>query len=74
MNSTLSTCAGIDVFLEQELEPVGQRLQQPERPDAVRPDAVLHPGRDLPLGQHQVHARRRGCRPATTTIVIKRDQ
>ena len=34
--------AGDDVFLEQELEPVGDRLQQPARPDAVGADAVLH--------------------------------
>ena len=48
--------AGRELLLEEELHAVGHRLAQAEQPDlrqrnahAVRPQAVLHPGRDPPL-------------------------
>ena len=58
MNSTLFDVRRDHLFLEQELQPVGERLQQAERPDAVGPDAVLHPRRELALQQDEVRARR----------------
>ena len=58
------------VFLEDELQPVGQRLAEAEhvlvleerddaeaQPDAVGADAVLHPRGDLALQQDQVRDR-----------------
>jgi hypothetical protein len=30
-----------DVFLDQELDAISDRLQKPERPDAIRPVAIL---------------------------------
>ena len=46
--------AGDDVLLEEHLAAVGDRLEQAERADAVRPEAVLHPRRDPPFEQDQV--------------------
>ena len=43
-----------DDFLEEQLHPVGDRLQQPRRADAVRPQADLHPSDELALPQRQV--------------------
>ncbi len=40
---------GRDVFLEKELNAVGNRLQEPKWADAIRPDAVLHPAQKTPL-------------------------
>jgi hypothetical protein len=48
-------------FLEQQLERVGDRLQQAQRADAVRADADLDPADQLALPQrgvgHQAHQR-----------------
>ena len=47
---------GHQVLFEEELRPVGERLQQPEGSGAVRADAVLHVGDDLALEpDHQHH-------------------
>ena len=43
-----------DVFLEEDLEPVGDRLKHAARTEPIRPDAVLHVGRDLALGVDQI--------------------
>ena len=43
-----------DDFLEDQLEHVGEGLQQPQRADAIGADAHLHPADDLALGQRQV--------------------
>src|SRR4026207_2075543 len=40
--------------VEARLEPVGARRQQPERPDAVGPDADLDPADELSLPQREV--------------------
>ena len=46
------------LFLEDELQTVGQRLQQSQRPDAVGPQPILHPSGDPALEQHQIGRRR----------------
>ena len=55
-----------DVFLERQLQPVGQALQVAARADPVRADPLLHPGDDLALehDREQRHARpaARRCR------------
>ena len=48
-----STLRGVIGSLKSSFEPVGQRLQDPERPGAVRPDPVLHVGDHLALEPHQ---------------------
>ena len=48
---------GDDLFLEDELESVGDGLEQAPGADAVGADAVLRPGGDLALQQHQIGAR-----------------
>ena len=55
-------------FLEDELQTVGQRLQQSQRPDAVRPQPVLHPGGDPALEQHQIG--RRGHQPPIKIAIL----
>ena len=45
---------GQEVFLEEELDAIGERLQQTERTDAARSPAVLHAAEDLTLEQHGV--------------------
>ena len=47
-----------DHFLEHQLEDVGERLQQPERPDPVRADAHLHVADHLALGEASGRRRR----------------
>ena len=42
------------VLLQDHLGAVGQRLEQPEGTDPVRPEPVLREGRDLPLDEDQV--------------------
>ena len=42
---------GDDDLLQDELEEVGEGLQQPEGTDDVRTLAHLHAGPDLPVGQ-----------------------
>ena len=49
-----SAAVGHQVFLHHQLQRVGDRLQQPVRPDAVRTDARLHARRELPLEQRHV--------------------
>src|SRR5207244_10922573 len=46
-----------DDLLEDELEDVGERLQQPERPHAIGPDTDLHPADDLALRERQIRNR-----------------
>ena len=41
---------GDDVFLERQLDAVGEALQQAPRADPVGADALLHPGDDAALG------------------------
>ena len=41
-------------LLEDQLEYVRKRLEQPERPHAVRTDPHLHPADHLALGQREV--------------------
>ena len=43
------------VFLEEQLRAVGERLQDAERTGLVRADAVLHPGDDLALEPDHQH-------------------
>ncbi len=43
-------------LLEEELAAVRERLEQPARPDAVRPDAVLHPRGEFSLAESEVRA------------------
>src|SRR6185503_10451860 len=43
-----------EALLADQLDEVGDRLQRPERPDAVRPVAQLHPAHDLALDERQV--------------------
>ena len=52
---------GDDAFLRQQLDGVRDRLEQPERADAVRADPVLKPAGDFPLGPDQIrdHAGKR---------------
>ena len=45
---------GHEVFLEEELDAVGERLQQAEGADARGTPAVLHAAEDLALQQHRV--------------------
>ena len=47
-----------EVFLEEELDAVGERLQQAEGADARGSPAVLHAAEDLALQQHGVGDRR----------------
>ena len=47
-----------EVFLEEELDAVGQRLQQAERADARGSPAILDAAQDLALEQHRVGDRR----------------
>ena len=49
---------GHEVFLEEELDAVGERLQQAEGADAAGSPAVLHAAEDLALQQHGVGDRR----------------
>ena len=49
---------GHQVFLEEELDAVGERLQQAEGADAGGAPAVLHAAEDLALEQHRVGDRR----------------
>ena len=46
MNSAAVGRGREGLFLHEVLDPVGDRLQQPARPDAVGAAAVLHPGAD----------------------------
>ncbi len=48
-------CGG-ELFLEDEFESVGDRLEEAPRADAVRAETVLRPRRDLALQQHQIGA------------------
>src|SRR5204863_75927 len=41
----------LDILFEEQLNDVRQRLQEPERADPVRPDAVLHPRAHLSYGE-----------------------
>ena len=50
MKTTRLAPLGMIVSLTQQLEPVGDRLQQPERADDVRPLAQLRIGQHLALG------------------------
>ena len=43
--------AGVELLLGQQLEHVGERLEQPEGPDAVRADARLEAAEQLALEQ-----------------------
>jgi hypothetical protein len=45
-------CRG-DVLFTQQLDHIGQRLQQTERPYTIRPDAILHPRREFALNPDQ---------------------
>ena len=67
--------AGRELGLEEELHAVGQRLAQAEQADLrqrnahpVRPQPVLHPGRDPALDQHQVGRGRHQPGQITRTI------
>ncbi len=51
---------GGEVFLEEELDAVGERLQQAEGADARRAPAVLHAAEQLALEQHRVGDRGEG--------------
>ena len=53
-NSGRSTSEGHHVFLEEELDAVGERLQQAERADARGAPAVLHAAEHFALEQHGV--------------------
>ena len=46
-----------EVFFEEELDAVGERLQDAEGTRPVRPDAVLHVGDDLALEPDHQHDR-----------------
>ncbi len=48
---------GRQVFFEEELYPVGERLQYAEGTRAIRPDAVLHVGDQLALEPDHEHDR-----------------
>ena len=50
---------GDDVFLEQQLERVGDGLQQAVRADAHGPEAHLEIGQHLALDQHDVAGHQR---------------
>ena len=54
MNTSRFGAARDDRLLDQELEPVGEGLQQPERADDVRPLAQLRERQHLALGIGQV--------------------
>ena len=58
-----------DVFLEEELDAVGDRLKQAPRPDAVGADPVLHLGRDLALGQDQIRDDARAPPPISAAMM-----
>ena len=58
-----------DDFLEQQLHPVGDRLQQAERPDAVRADAHLHLADHLALGAASGRRRRSSAAARWPTIL-----
>ena len=45
------------LLLHQQLQDVGERLQQAVRPDQVRAVALLHEAHDLALGEHQQRRR-----------------
>ena len=45
---------GNDVFFEDELDAICQRLQQTERPNAIGTPAVLHARNNLALHEHDV--------------------
>jgi hypothetical protein len=45
------------VFLPEQLDPVRERLEQPDGPDSVRPEAALHVPRDFPLRPDAQHRR-----------------
>jgi hypothetical protein len=47
-------CARLNDFLEQQLQHVGDRLQQTGGTDAVRPETHVHPADQLALPQRQV--------------------
>jgi len=38
-----------DIFLDQHLDPIGDRLKKPERPDAIRAVAILDTTENFPL-------------------------
>src|SRR5262249_52233617 len=52
----LVNVAGDDLFLEEEFQAVGDRLEQAKGADAVGADAVLHVGGELALDVDQVGA------------------
>ena len=54
MKSGFSTAIGHQVFLEEELDAVGERLQQAEGTGAAGSPAVLHAAEDLAFEQHGV--------------------
>ena len=58
MKSGRSTASGHQVFLEEELDAVGERLQQAEGADAGGSPAVLDAAENLALQQHRVGDRR----------------
>ncbi len=58
MKSGRSTAMGHEVFLEEELDAVGERLQQAEGADAEGSPAVLDAAEDLALKQDRVGDRR----------------
>ena len=56
VNTHLSARDRRDVFLQQQLDRVGDRLQRAVRPDPHRAEPDLHPRDDLPLEQrHERH-------------------
>ena len=55
MKTIRSAPRGHKVLLEEELDAVRQRLEDPVRPGAVRPDAVLHVRDDLALEPDHEH-------------------
>ena len=50
---------GHEVFFGQQLDPVRQRLEDPDRPDPVRPDAALHMAGDFALPPDAEHRHQR---------------
>ena len=54
MAGTAAMAGGAEVLLGEQFYQVGQRLEEPLRPDPVGPLAVLDPGEDAPFGQHEV--------------------
>ena len=68
VNTHLSARDRRDVFLEHQLDGVGDRLQDAVRADAHRPEPRLRPRDHLALEQHHVGDRRPASRSARSTI------